>query len=208
METLNAADVLYGKAAPVTAPAPAPPKAEPSAEEIAAAKLFSGEAPPPPAPAEPEAPTPEHVQAQKDAEQNALYEARFGPALNDIRTAAVERLGMEATEAEESARTWAKVFDRHGVDATTAQNFAAIGIALKANGLPDGQTMLAWRNDAMDKLRQEFGPDGVTSALNLAREYIAKDPALDRELAITGLGNHPDIVRWAAIRARHVRTRG
>lgn len=144
---------------------------------------------------------------------HAPHAAEVTPLAPHITTE-IQRLaeanGFEGDDAAKVAAGWSKTFQAHGIstDQETADLMAAGMEFSRLGGPPDSETAGAWQDAAHQALAQEFGPDNVGHVLQVARRYVAANPALHDYLHTTGLGNHPKVVKVVAAAARRAQNAG
>jgi hypothetical protein len=175
------AAILYGES-PAPALAPAAPAGEP---KEASQALYGG--------AEP-------------GQGNAGLDPVYAVVQREIITAGVERLGVEETEAQQSAQAWGEVFRDADIGTAEASGLVQVGIAALANGVDDA-ALEQWGRDARALIKTEFGATHEL-ALQDAQAYVAQHPKLASYLDASGLGNHPKIVLAAARKGRALRLSG
>lgn len=117
----------------------------------------------------------------------------YGPEVRNEAVQAAESSGMSAEQAAQVGEAWTAIFHAHGVTPNEATHLVDAGLAV-SRGLPDADTEAGWIDEATERLRGEYGPDGSTHALELARRYVKAHPQLDAYLTKTRLGNHPRVV--------------
>lgn len=135
-------------------------------------------------------------------------ELLFGDAMRDIESAMLEELGDPA-EAAATASQWAGAFSELGLTHQEAVNVTEIGIGAITNP-PAPEIVASWTEQAKDALVQDFGPRGAHQALVDAQAFVTRfgSPELRDVLNATGLGNHPQVVRVIAQKARQARLEG
>ena len=135
-------------------------------------------------------------------------ELQFGDAMRDIEAAVLQELGDPA-DAAATASQWASEFQTLGLTHAESVTLTEVGIAAVTSA-PSPETVLTWQEDARTALLQDFGPRGAHQALQDAQRYLGRfgTPELRDVLDMTGLGNHPAIVRTIAAKARQARLEG
>jgi hypothetical protein len=146
----------------------------------------------------------EHAQRMFDTEPTLAY----GDAVRSIETAMLEQLGSPE-EASATAAEWAGAFSEMGLSHQEATLVTEIGISAISTP-PSPEIVTQWTEAAKDALVQDYGPRGAHQALADAQRYLARfgTPELRDVLDMTGLGNHPAIVRVIAQKARQARLEG
>lgn len=130
-------------------------------------------------------------------------------AMRGIEQAAMEEFLASPEEATEAATHWGSVFQEAGLTGTESAQIADIGIsAFKAPPTPE--IVETWVEQSQQALVQDYGPKGARAALDDARRFVElhASPDLKEVLETTGLGNHPQVVRIIAAKARAARNAG
>lgn len=132
----------------------------------------------------------------------------YGDAARDIESAVLESLG-DPEEAASTATQWASEFQTLGLTHAESVTLTEVGIAAVTSA-PSAETVLTWQEDARTALLQDFGPKGAAQALADAQTFVTRfgSPELRDVLNMTGLGNHPRVVRVIAAKARAARLEG
>lgn len=135
-------------------------------------------------------------------------ELQFGDAMRSIETAMLQELGDPA-DAAATASQWAGHYAELGLTHQEAVSVTEIGISAITNP-PTPEMVSSWTEQAKDVLTQDFGPRGAHQALQDAQRYLGRygSPELRDVLNMTGLGNHPQVVRVIAQKARQARLEG
>jgi hypothetical protein len=135
-------------------------------------------------------------------------ELQFGDAMRSIETAMLQELGDPA-DAAATASQWAGHYAELGLTHQEAVSVTEIGISAISTP-PSPETVIQWTEAAKDALVQDYGPRGAHQALQDAQRYLGRfgTPELRDVLDMTGLGNHPAIVRTIAAKARQARLEG
>ena len=146
----------------------------------------------------------EHAQRMFDTEPTLAY----GDAVRSIETVMLEQLGSPE-EASATAAEWAGAFSEMGLSHQEAALVTEIGISAISTP-PSPETVTQWTEAARDALVQDYGPRGAHQALQDAQRYLGRfgTPELRDVLDMTGLGNHPSVVRVIAQKARQARLEG
>jgi hypothetical protein len=158
---------------------------------------------------EPLPPTPDLPARDEHELAKALYD---GPIHVDaeraIQEAILEDLG-DPVEAAETAAMWADTFTAMSLNASESARIAGVAIDVARNP-PSGELVTSWVEQAKEHLVTDFGARGASQALVDARRLIEVhgSPELRDVLNMTGLGNHPQLVRLAAQKARALRLAG
>jgi hypothetical protein len=132
----------------------------------------------------------------------------FGDQMRAIETAVLEQLG-DPTEASATAAEWAGAFQEFGLTHAEAQTLTEVGVSAM-HSPPSAELVTTWTEASQRVLLEEFGPRGARGALDDAKAFIGRfgTPELRDVLNATGLGNHPEIVRVIARKARQARLEG
>ncbi len=208
----HAAAVLYGGGAPsATAKGTPTPRTDAPAmsDGVAATALYGEPKPDPAAEAVAEAEeTHKNLRDVEEAEaaERARLESTYGSAMRTARSELADRAGFDLEVARADAEAAGRLFDQHGVTSDDAQHLTEIAVSATVNGVSEEQ-LTTWRAQAHDVLRAEFGETART-ALEDAKALVASDPKLKSYLHTTGLGDHPQVVRVVANRARQLRLAG
>lgn len=164
---------------PNAAPSPAPAPADPAAPSPAPAPADPAAPSPAPAPADPAAPSP--APAPADPKADALVEYKVNaPEGVELVQADVDALVAVAREAKLDPAVVQKIADIAGArELKRAEEFKA--------------QVEAW--GAAVKADKELGaPEALASAVKVVDAYGT--PELKSLLAESGLGNHPEVVRF------------
>jgi hypothetical protein len=135
-------------------------------------------------------------------------ELLYGDSMRSIESAVLEQLGDPA-EAAVTAAQWASDFQTLGLTHADAMAITEVGISAISTP-PTPETVLTWQEEARTALLQDWGPRGAHQALADAKTFITRfgTPELRDVLNMTGLGNHPQVVRVIAAKARQARLEG
>lgn len=199
---------------PTSKPNDAAPVINTSAELRMAETLF-GETTKPPPPSTPN----RHDKRPFDTLTEADKEARLfqtddptlyhGDSMRSIESAAMEKFLSSPEDARDAAEHWGNQFQLFELTSSESAAVADIGVSVFTN--PASPELVAtWTEQAREVLVQDFGPKGAAQALADAREFVTTyaTPELKDVLMSTGLGNHPQLVRIAAAKARALRQAG
>ncbi|MBA3597958.1 MAG: hypothetical protein H0W40_11375 [Methylibium sp.] len=180
---------------------PVAPETPLSPDEELGRRLFGSmtkpESPPPPADATPE---------------ERLFGGMHthGDAQRGIATTMIEHDGMSREQANAVAGEWAPVFAEAGLSNTEASTLAEVGAAIYQRPASDEQRQ-QWASMAREALQADYRPDGVAQALAdakvLVQRLAASHPGIVAWLE-AGAGDHPQVVRVIAARARELRKAG
>lgn len=132
-----------------------------------------------------------------------------GDAMRSIESAAMEKFIASPEEAAAASKHWGSTFQSFGLTSTESAEVANIGVqAFTTPASPE--LVMTWTEQAKEALVRDFGPQGASQALADARAYVGlyASPDLKEVLMSTGLGNHPQLVRMAAAKARALRMAG
>lgn len=141
-----------------------------------------------------------------DGADPALY---HGDAMRSIESAAMEQFTSSPDEAKEASAYWGAHFQSFELTGTESAAVADIGV--QAFTTPASPALVeSWTEQARAVLVQDYGPTGAAQALADARTFVNAyaTPELRDTLMATGLGNHPQLVRIAAAKARALRMAG
>lgn len=132
-----------------------------------------------------------------------------GDAMRSLESAAMEKFLSSPEEAKEASAFWGEAFQSFELTGTESSTVADIGVAAFTNP-PAPELVATWTEQARSVLVQDYGPQGAAQALKDARTYVNNygTPELLDVLLSTGLGNHPQLVRIAAAKARAMRMAG
>lgn len=135
-------------------------------------------------------------------------ELLYGDSVRSIESTMLEELGDPA-DAAATASQWAGHYAELGLTHQEAVSVTEIGISAITNP-PTPEMVSSWTEQAKDVLTQDFGPRGAHQALQDAQRYLGRfgSPELRDVLNMTGLGNHPQVVRVIAQKARQARLEG
>ncbi|HEU4458116.1 MAG TPA: hypothetical protein VFR90_03245 [Methylibium sp.] len=171
-------------------PSTATPAATPSAP---ASLLGSDEPTSEETPAEPRSTTPQHIQAERDADQGRRM---FGTGLEGVLPdGSID--GADVAELRE-------VLTDLGASSADAADFRVLAqqVAREPASL---ETRAAWRSEALEMMkRDEVSPADFARA----QRYIARDPRVAEYLTKSGLECHPDVVRAAISFSKSAANRG
>lgn len=175
-----------GKPAPAAGPAappaaaPAPKPAAPAAAPDAAGRVAAV------------------AELEKDADGLPL-----GSDVGVALTRAAAELGQDEASAAAVASEWLDTFKAHGIAQGDAHDCISAAMTIERDGIPDEDTEAAWLPDVQERLAREFGgQEAGERAADLARAFVARDPALLAYLERTRLGSHPRVV-LAIAKAAH-----
>ncbi len=156
---------------------------------------------------------PEHSPRTEEQMAEAMFadsdpELQFGDAMRDIESAVLEQMGDPA-DAAATASQWAGHYAELGLTHQEAVSVTEIGISAITNP-PTPEIVSSWTEQAKGVLTQDYGPRGAHQALADAQRYLGRfgSPELRDVLNMTGLGNHPQVVRVIAAKARQARLEG
>jgi hypothetical protein len=178
---------LYGGSEATTpAPAPTPPK-----DEAAIAEALYKPAP---------APVPRDLPAAV-AELRATPERRLFDVARNSTAIAVGALDLPeyAIDNAEAIRVTADL-------GASADDLAEFSTLVGQHRDVDQSTFDAWHAEASAMVGE--GKEFSASDLDMARRFVARDPAVHAYLDRSGLGSHPDVVRKVVQLARSARGRG
>lgn len=186
-------------AAPAADPAP-PARSEPP-PGFYFADLGAPPAPPPPDAAGRAAAVAELVQSADGLP--------LGSDVGVALTRAAADLGQDAEAAAATAAEWGDTFRAHGIAQNDAHDCISAAMTIERDGIPDEDTEAAWLPEVQERLAREFGgQEAGERAADLARAFVARDPALLAYLERTRLGSHPRVVLAIAKAAHKARNAG
>lgn len=207
-----AARMFGSTATPSRAPAPASraPAPAPDADlQATAEKLFGTPDKAPAAPA--------RRDDQVDSDQavaarlhDADVERAHPDAYREIQRSAMEDHFSTPEEARQVAADWAGTIAAFGVNSSESAMLAQIGASALARP-PTPELVSSWTEQSRDVLLQEAGgPERASQLLADVQIMVQRfgTPELRDVLEATGLGNHPQVVRAALIRAKALRAQG
>jgi len=156
---------------------------------------------------------PEHEPASDAEHAERMFgdtdpELQFGDAMRDIESAVLQELGDPA-DAAATASQWASEFQTLGLTHAESVTLTEVGIGAITSA-PTPELVSSWVESAKDALVQDYGARGAHQALADAQAFISRfgSPELRDVLNMTGLGNHPQVVRVIAAKARQARLEG
>lgn len=118
-------------------------------------------------------------------------------------TRAAAELGQDEASAATTAAEWLSTFKAHGIAQGDAHDCISAAMTIERDGIPDEDTEAAWLPEVQERLAREFGGEEAGErAADLARAFVARDPALLAYLERTRLGSHPRVV-LAIAKAAH-----
>jgi hypothetical protein len=158
-------------------------------------------------------PLPGHKPSTEEEKAQVMFgdsdpQLQFGDQIREIESAVLEQLGDPA-EAAQTAAEWAESFQSLGLSHAEAATLTEAGISAMTSQ-PTPELVTSWTEASQQVLLQDYGPRGAHQALADAKTFITRfgTPELRDVLNMTGLGNHPEVVRVIARKARAARTSG
>jgi predicted short-subunit dehydrogenase-like oxidoreductase (DUF2520 family) len=158
-------------------------------------------------------PAPDRSQVTDEDRAQTLFGGTDPVRLHGDAAREIERMMMEnladPDEAAAAAADWVAEFQELGLTSTESATITGIAASV-VNNPPSAQMVTSWVEESRAALVQDYGREGAAQALADAREFIGRfgTPELRDVLNMTGLGNHPDVVRVAAQKARALRLAG